>query len=75
MKIMVRNMHLNRIMLEKLSVNIPKRLRPAQLMGLRLRQVDNNSSIQSYLYQQRIKNKEREQDDWTDTMSSKTRYK
>lgn len=72
---LVKNLELGRTIVEELSVNVSKRLRPAQLMGLRLRQADNDFNIQHYLYQQRIKNMEREQENWTDTMSSKTRYR
>lgn len=72
---LVQNLEVARIMQQELSVNISKRLRPAQLMGLRLRQADNNPSIQGYLYQKHLNNMEREQEDWTDTMSSKTRYR
>ena len=71
----VKNLELNKAMMDDLSVTVAKKLRPAQLFGLRLRQTANNPSIQSYLQQKRIENIEKEQGDWTNTMSSNTRYR
>lgn len=49
-------------------------LRPAQLMGKRLREVSENMECLQYLYQMRMEKIRRENGDWTETVSCKTRY-
>ena len=71
---LVKNLEVNINMMKSLSVSVPQKLRPQQLMGKRLREADNDPNIRNYLQQQRIQNMEREQENWTNTMSSKTRY-
>lgn len=49
-------------------------LRPAQLMGKRLREVSENMECLQYLYQMRMDKIRRENEDWAETVSCKTRY-
>lgn len=49
-------------------------LRPAQLMGKRLREVSEDMKCLQYLYQMRMDKIRRENEDWAETVSCKTRY-
>lgn len=49
-------------------------LRPAQLMGKRLREVSEDMKCLQYLYQMRMDKIRRENEDWVETVSCKTRY-
>lgn len=49
-------------------------LRPAQLMGKRLREVSENMECLQYLYQMRMDKIRRENEDWAETVSCKNRY-
>ncbi len=49
-------------------------LRPAQLMGKRLREVSENMKCLQYLYQMRMDKIRRANEDWAETVSCKNRY-
>ena len=49
-------------------------LRPAQLMGKRLREVSENMECLQYLYQMRMDKIRRANEDWAETVSCKNRY-
>lgn len=49
-------------------------LRPAQLMGKRLREVSENMECLQYLYQMRMDKIRRANEDWAATVSCKNRY-
>ena len=49
-------------------------LRPAQLMGKRLREVSENMKCLQYLYQMRMDKIGRANEDWAETVSCKNRY-
>lgn len=49
-------------------------LRPAQLMGKRLREVSEDMKCLQYLYQMRMDKIRRENEDWAETVSCRTRY-
>lgn len=49
-------------------------LRPAQLMGKRLREVSEDMKCLQYLYQMRMDKIRRENEDWAETVSCKNRY-
>lgn len=49
-------------------------LRPAQLMGKRLREVSATEGYRQYIYQKHMENIRRENEDWAVAVSSKTRY-
>lgn len=49
-------------------------LRPAQLMGKRLREVSENVECLQYLYQMRMDKIRRANEDWAETVSCKNRY-
>ena len=49
-------------------------LRPAQLIGKRLREVSATVAFQQYIYQKHMENIRRENEDWAETVSCKTRY-
>lgn len=49
-------------------------LRPAQLMGKRLREVSENMKCLQYLYQMRMDKIRRANKDWAETVSCKNRY-
>ena len=49
-------------------------LRPAQLMGKRLREVSEDMKCLQYLYQMRMEKIRRENEDWTEAVSCKNRY-
>lgn len=49
-------------------------LRPAQLIGKRLREVSENMECLQYLYQIRMDKIRRANEDWAETVSCKNRY-
>ena len=49
-------------------------LRPAQLMGKRLREVSENMECLQYRYQMRMDKIRRANEDWAETVSCKNRY-
>lgn len=49
-------------------------LRPAQLIGKRLREVSENMECLQYLYQMRMDKIRRANEDWAETVSCKNRY-
>lgn len=49
-------------------------LRPAQLMGKRLKEVSENMKCLQYLYQMRMDKIRRANEDWAETVSCKNRY-
>lgn len=49
-------------------------LRPAQLMGKRLREVSEDMKCLQYLYQMRMDKIRRANEDWAETVSCKNRY-
>ena len=49
-------------------------LRPAQLMGKRLREVSENMECLLYLYQMLMDKIRRANEDWAETVSCKNRY-
>ena len=49
-------------------------LRPAQLMGKRLREVSENVECLQYLYKMRMDKIRRANEDWAETVSCKNRY-
>lgn len=49
-------------------------LKPAQLMGKCLREVSEDMKCLQYLYQMRMDKIRRENEDWAETVSCKTRY-
>ncbi len=49
-------------------------LRPAQLMGKRLREVSEDMKCLQYLYQMRMDKIRRANEDWAETVSCQNRY-
>ena len=49
-------------------------LRPAQLMGKRLREVSEDMKCLQYLYQMRMDKIRRANEDWAETVSCRNRY-